>query len=316
MLALLEASWGDAGKIVFEPGVGSALQQMSEAGGAPAASLTRLENGEIAHVWPEFLPGGKAVLFGASGAVGSQIVAWTIGTGDRRTLIQVGTQPRYARSGHLLYAQGGNLIAVPFDPQRLTVVGAAVPVVEGVVQSVNTGSAQYGVSMTGSLVYLPGGLALAQSRLVWVDRKGQEQALPAPTRSYLCPGLSPDGQRVAVTVQESEAYNIWVDDLAHDRLDRRTFQGSANFKTAWTPDGKRVAFASNDDGPYNLFWQWADGSGGPERLASSEYFQNPVSWSPDGQLLAFIELNPTTGSDIWVLANQRPQGAASSLRTV
>ena len=60
----LGASWGGQGMIVFEPAVGSALQQVSDAGGAPQP-LTRLEKGEIAHRWPEFLPGGKAVLFGA-----------------------------------------------------------------------------------------------------------------------------------------------------------------------------------------------------------------------------------------------------------
>ena len=70
---------------------------------------------------------------------------------------------------------------------------------------------------------------------------------------------------------------------------------------AWTPDGKRIAFESNKEGPFNLFWQLADGSGGPERLTSSEYTQAPTSWSPDGQLLAFTEVNPTTGYDIWVL---------------
>jgi Tol biopolymer transport system component len=69
----------------------------------------------------------------------------------------------------------------------------------------------------------------------------------------------------------------------------------------WTPDGKRIAFTSNREGPLNLFWQLADGSGGLERLSSSEHTQVPSSWSPDGQLLAFDEINPTTGTDIWVL---------------
>jgi Tol biopolymer transport system component len=36
-------------------------------------------------------------------------------------------------------------------------------------------------------------------------------------------------------------------------------------------------------------------------LTTGEYPQAPSSWSPDGQLLAFIEVNPTTGVDIWVL---------------
>jgi Tol biopolymer transport system component len=54
-------------------------------------------------------------------------------------------------------------------------------------------------------------------------------------------------------------------------------------------------------GAANIFWQLADGSGGLERLTTSEYLQAPMSWSPDGQLLAFHEVNPTTQRDIWVL---------------
>ena len=36
-------------------------------------------------------------------------------------------------------------------------------------------------------------------------------------------------------------------------------------------------------------------------MTAGEYTQVPNSWSPDGQLLAFVEINPTTGLDIWVL---------------
>jgi hypothetical protein len=51
----------------------------------------------------------------------------------------------------------------------------------------------------------------------------------------------------------------------------------------------------------NIFWQMADGSGGLEKLLPSEHTDAPHSWSPDGQLLAFIEVNPTTGIDILML---------------
>ena len=60
-------------------------------------------------------------------------------------------------------------------------------------------------------------------------------------------------------------------------------------------------FTSNKEGPRNLFWQLADGSGGLERLATSQYLEVPGSWSPDGQLLDFSEVNAHTGYDIWVL---------------
>ena len=191
-------------------------------------------------------------------------------------------------------------MAVPFDPQRLTVTGAAVPVVEGVLQSASTGAAQYSLSATGSLVYVPGGVQAAQRRLVWVSRNGAEQPLAAPAHAYRFPRLSPDGRRVAVAIAEQET-QVWLYDLSRETLTRLTFEGNANRNPAWTPDGKRIAFQSNKEGPPNIFWQLADGSGGLERLTTSEYIQAPISWSPDGQLLAFVEVNPTTGYDIWVL---------------
>ena len=292
------ASWGSQGMIAFSPASGLGLQQVSDGGGV-AQPLTRLGIGDGGHRWPEFLPGGKAVLFatGANAAT-SQIAVQSIRTGERH-LVQGGTNPRYAPSGHLVYAQGGSLMAVPFDSQRLTVTGAAVPMVEGVVQSAVDGSTQYSLSATGSLVYVPGSVQAAQRRLVWVDRKGMEQPLPAPPHVYRYPRFSPEGQRVAISIEESGS-NIWVYDLARDTLTRLTFQGGDGMG-AWSPDGKRIAFYSGKEGPTNLFWQLADGSGGLERLNTSEYTQAPNSWSPDGQLLAYLEVNPTTGYDIWVL---------------
>src|SRR5258707_7395728 len=105
----------------------------------------------------------------------AQVAVESVGTGKRVTLIQGVTNPRYAPSGHLVYAQGGSLMATPFDPQRLTATGVAVPVVEGVLQSPSSGAAQYGFSATGSLVYVSGGVQSAQSKLVWISRNGAEQ---------------------------------------------------------------------------------------------------------------------------------------------
>ncbi|MFY9530199.1 MAG: hypothetical protein WBC04_09470 [Candidatus Acidiferrales bacterium] len=95
-------------------------------------------------------------------------------------------------------------------------------------------------------------------------------------------------------------------------MTRFTFGGNYNSASAWTPDGKRIAFESNKEGPQNVFWQLADSSGGLERLTTSEYANVPMSWSPDGQLLAFMEVNPSTGLDIWVL---RMGQIAENIRT-
>ena len=178
------ATWGPGDAIAFQTINISSLFQVSASGGTPQP-LTTLDpqKGEVSHRWPAFLPDGKAVFFAAGFSAfnwtNSKIVMRIQPGGERRDLIQGGTRPSYAPTGHLLYAQGGTLMAAPFDPRRLEVTGASVPVVESILQSPTSGVAQYSVSANGSLVYVPGGLRSPMSRLVWVDRKGAEQPLPA-----------------------------------------------------------------------------------------------------------------------------------------
>jgi len=297
------ASLSSQGTIAYSPSLASTLQQLPDAGGTPQA-LTHVAKGENSHRWPEFLPGGKALLFSAamtsSTWVNPQIAVHSLATGERRNLVQLGTQPRYALSGHLVYAHAGTLMAAPFDPQRLELTGAAVPVVEGVLQSAITGAAQYSLSAMGSLVYVPGSIQANQSRLVWVTRNGAERPIAAPARAYRIPRLSPDGRRVVVAIDD-EGAQTWLFDLFRETLTRLTFGGTVNQAPVWAPDGKRVAFQSNKEGPLELFSQFADGSGGLERLTTGESTPAANSWSSDGQLLAFVDPNPTTGWDIWVL---------------
>jgi Tol biopolymer transport system component len=297
------AAWGSQASIAFSPSNASALQQVSDAGGA-LQPLTRLAKGDGSHRWPDFLPGGKAVLFGSGTAgalfVSAQVGVLSITTGERKDLIQGGMYPRYAPTGHLVYAQSGVLMAAPFDPQRQTVTGTGSPVEEGVMQSPTNGHAQYSFSATGALVYVPGGVQATQLRMVWVSRNGAEQPLAAPANSYLNPRVSPDGRHVAVGITSQES-QIWQYDISRETLTRFTFEGTVNGYPAWTPDGKRMAFISNKEGPLNIFWQLADGSGGLERLTTSDDVQTPNSWSPDGKLLAFNELTPSTGIVVSVL---------------
>jgi len=305
------ASWSSKEIIAFK-GLGISAFQQVPAGGEAPQSLTRVEKGVAIQRWPDFLPGGEAVLFVVPPSgfdwTNTQISVQSIETGERRDLFRGGTQPRYAASEHLIYAQQGTLMAVPFDPRRLTTIGAPTPMVEGVLQSALSGASQYSLSVSGSLVYVRGDVQSAQHRLVWVARNGAEQTIAAPVRTYIFPRLSPDGGRVAVSIIEHETH-LWLYDLARETLTRLSFEGTVNHNATWTPDGKRIAFDSDKEGTLNIYWRLADGSGGLERLTSSQHPNVPMSWSPDGQLLAFIETNAATGSDIWVLrlSDRKPQ---------
>ena len=60
----------------------------------------------------------------------------------------------------------------------------------------------------------------------------------------------------------------------------------------------------------DIFWTPIDGSGPNEVLLSAPLVQWPSSWSPDGRLLVFTEMHPTTGYDIWLLpleSDRKPQ---------
>jgi dipeptidyl aminopeptidase/acylaminoacyl peptidase len=227
------------------------------------------------------------------------LAAQSLETGQRQVLIQGGSDPRYVPTGHLLYVRGGSLMAVAFDAVRLQVSGQPVPIIANVMQSLD-GAAQFAISATGrSLVYVAGSGQGAERSLVWVDRHGVPQPLAAPPRAYDTPRLSPDGRTVIVTI-EGERDSLWLYDVSAGSWRQLTSEG-ANSSPLWTPDGTRVTFSSTRTGPANLFWKRIDG-GADERLTTAAHLQVPLSWSPDGRTLAFLEHDTVTARDVWTLA--------------
>ncbi len=230
----------------------------------------------------------------------ARIEVLSLETGARRVLIEGGTYARYASTGHIVYARAGSLYAVPFDPQRIALAGTPVQVVDGVVTDGYEGWAHFALSREGSLVYTPGPVAKFDSTLLWVDRQGRTEPVTTRRDAFMLSSLSADGQRIAVQVRRASD-EIWIYDVGRDTLTRLA-SGWNNQSPIWTPDGTRTTFTSDRDGVRNLYWQAADGSGPAERLTTSTHEQIPNSWSPDGKALAFQEIDPESGSDIWTLS--------------
>lgn len=208
--------------------------------------------------------------------------------------------PRYVPPGYLVYVREENLMAAPFDLRRLAVTGPPVSLVEGILEDQARGGAQYDVSATGTLVYIPGSFH-TPLKLVWVDRKGAEQTVNAPPHTYVLPRISPDGRRVTVGIEEADP-QIWIYDLDRDTLTRLTFQGKPNVDPIWTPDGKRIVFKGTAN---RLFWQPADGSATAEQLTDAKLGTNnvPGSWSPDGQNMVFT-YDVAGGRQIWIYSSK------------
>jgi serine/threonine-protein kinase len=285
-------------------GPASGLLRLVASGGEPEVLTTpNRERGELSHLWPEVLPDGRAVLFTITTPGGldqAQIAVLDLATREQKILIRGGSHARYVPTGHLVFGVAGTLRAVAFDLGRLEVVGTPVPVIDQVVTSHN-GGVNLSMAGDGTLIYVPGGVQPYHSTLVWVDRQGHEEPLKAPPRLYLYPRLSPDGARVALDVRDQER-DIWIWDLARETLTRFTFDPRPDTHPLWTPDGQRVLFRSARSGPFNLFWQAADGTGTVERLTESQHNQFPSAFSPDGTRLIFREETAKTGEDLMVVA--------------
>ena len=189
-------------------------------------------------------------------------------------------------------------MAALFNLTTLEVTSTPVPVLQGVRQTPQR-QVDYAVSDEGTLVYVPDSGRL--NALVWVDREGQEERLGAEPRGYSDPRISPDGLRLAVTINESGAADVWIYDLEREIPTRLTFDPATDHWPIWTPDSQRVVFDSTREGaPHNLFWKAADGTGPVQRLTTSPNTQGAYSFSPDGKSLVHTEVS--TSRNLHVLS--------------
>jgi serine/threonine-protein kinase len=311
------ATWGPDGTIVFATlSTATGLFRISAGGGEPTL-LTQPDHGrgEGDHVWPEFLPGGQQVLFTIlSGALeNAQVAVLDLRTGTKKVLLRGGSHAHYLSTGHLVYAAGGVLRAVAFDPNRLEVIGAPVQVIDGMM-SVASGAGNFDVSGNGTLVFVSGDQTSAARRLVWIDRRGQETSLTVPPRLYQYPRISPDGTRIALDIRDQEN-DIWILDAARTTLTRFTFDPTLDRFPVWAPNGRRLLFSSDRAGAANVFAQAADGTGVIERLTNSPNDQFPTGVSPDGRRVLLREIRPLNlgSADLMVLNLSGPERAGPQL---
>ncbi len=311
-LRLRGASWGDDDTIIFGTDTPSGLWRVPGGGGEPE-ELTTVdgEGGGVNHGWPEVLPGGRAVLFTilTTDLDTAQIAVADLATGAHRVLVPGGHAPRYAATGHLVYAASGTLRAVAFDLEALEIVGNPVPVLDGVVTK-TSGAANFDLAEDGSLVYLPGSAAggSAERGLMWVDGAGQEEALPPAPGPYLSVSLSPDGSRAALGMNAGENLDIWVAELERGSLTRVTTDAAPDTKPLWTPDGEFVVYESLRDGTPALYRKAADGTGPAEHLFTLDGATQivPYDWTPNGTALLVMVETQETSRDIGLVSLEPP----------
>ena len=129
--SFLGGAWAADRTIVFASVNG--LQRVDADGGVPQtlAPADRQKSDVHFHAL-KILPGGSALLVGVHEGERFRVDVLTLATGVHRTVVTDGFDAEYSPTGHIVYAAGTALFAVPFDVDRLVATGAPVKLLDGV----------------------------------------------------------------------------------------------------------------------------------------------------------------------------------------
>lgn len=295
------ASWGEDDHLIAA--IGQAVVRVAASPGVPSVIVDLRRHGLYPR-WPDVLPGGRHVLIttvGPQAPAATNIEALSLTDGTRTALVKGGTFARY-RSGYLVYVNQGTLFAIPFDVDRLSTRGAAVPVLSNISYGSTFGFAQLDISRSGTLVYRR---SPAQGPRVvsWIDRSGKIEPFLSQPGSYLSPRLSPDGRRLAVAMTEGGAMVTSVLEPAFGRTTRLA-PVPGSLSGIWTVDGRFLVIASMK----GLHWMRADEPSRLNALTGAAAIQVPWSFSPDGTRLAYYEHNPSSAFDLWTIPISESEG--------
>lgn len=298
-------TWSPNGRLYFAKSYSTGITSVGNDGSDLRELTTPDETaGENSHRWPHALPDGKNLLITVrTGQIESfdqaSIALLSVETGRWRTLFVGGSDARYVRSGHIVFIQNGTLMAIRFDLDTLAVRGSPVPILDDVTYDSSTGAGQFAIaSEAGTLVYLPGLVWPRSSGFLRVDRNGTEVAewtVPKGVDSFRA---SPDSRSIAIQASAAND-DVWTYDIERETLTRITSRPGDEVYPSWMSDSRTILYSGHD----GLFSQPVDSSEQARKIVDG--YTSQTSASPDGMLVAYVAVDPTTGNDIWIAPTDR-----------
>jgi len=276
---LRAATWGSGGTIMLDYGRGELWTVAAGGGQAVRQRAPALAGGP--HRSPWFLPDGRHYLYWVDGK--NEIRAGSLDSDDSHVLTEATSNAIYA-SGHLLFLREDALLAQPFDPARLMVTGAAVPVADNVSRLVGETQGVFAAAENGTLVYQRGGSQGAID-LAWFDRTGRRLSTIAELGDARGLAVAPDGRFAIVEISDSQRRPaLWRIDVANGLKSRVTPNLAGVSQAVWSPDGREIVYMESRESQRTLVRKLSNGIGDGVALYAGAQ-RPPSSWSRDGRYL-------------------------------
>ena len=267
---------------------GDTIQRVPDAGGAPETLVRLTGNRSESLAQPQLVNDGRDLLYTVfrrptASFDDSSIVVQATSGGERRILVAGGSDGRLLPDGRLLYVRDDTLYGIATDPGSLQTRGRPMPMIEGVRFGGASGAGQFDVARNGTLVFAPQQTVGRTVKMVWVNRQGREEEIPAPPNSYYVPSISPDGTKIALGVSNPSDQDIWIWDDARRTMTRLTSDPRQENYPVWSRDGRQIFYRANPEEQFDIFRRAADGTGTPERLTATPESESPIGLLPEGQ---------------------------------
>jgi Tol biopolymer transport system component len=240
---------------------------------------------------PFAMPSGTTLLLAAGEGTSSALVAVNLEDHSVQELGLQGSDPRYLPTGHLVYSNSNQVLAVRFDARKLKPIGTPVPVLPRA--RIDGSTMQLAFSDTGTAVYLPAD-ERGLRRMVMVDLEGNIKPVfdgQQPFRDTNDPRFSPDGSRIALN---ESAGPIWVVDLESGAPTKLSENG---FYPVWSPDGTQLAYGTTRTESFDLMLRPLDMSQPEQVLLERDYNLRTADWTSDGTIVFRVQI-PDKGMDL------------------
>ena len=294
-------SWNKDGVIIFSPNfTTTSIYRVSASGGTPVAVTPEVEHRAVIH--PSFLPDGKHFVFQSGGSSAERGIY--IGSLDSKDIKQLPlkeiSRAEVIAPGWMLSVQENNLMASKFDLNKLELIGEWQPIIQNI--SFDGSYHAFSVSQNGVLAY--SNVDLINTQLVWIDRSGKQISEVGRPSQIIEPTLSPDEKKLTVGLvsRQTQRVNVWVVDLNRGTFTRLGENVQSNqYGSLWSPDGRKIVYASRGNNAFDLIEQSASGTAPGQVLLDMPESQFSNDWSRDGRYILFEHEDPKTKYDLWYL---------------